>query len=159
MTGVQTCALPICWKKCFPKVTEHFSATLTAPDLGDIRTVRARTLLTNWLRDQMVRQQFEVEMTFGAQNVLSAVAETARKLPGHIILEDTTLQTLTYRKLMVGADVLAHALRGTVTGGERVGLLMPNVNATPVVILALWSLGKVPEIGRASCRERVSSPV
>jgi acyl-[acyl-carrier-protein]-phospholipid O-acyltransferase/long-chain-fatty-acid--[acyl-carrier-protein] ligase len=132
------------WKKCFPKVTAHFSATLTAPDLGDIRTVRARALLTNWLRDQMVRQQFEVEMAFGAQNVLSAVAETARKLPGHVILEDATLQTLTYRKLMVGADVLAHALRGTVTGGERVGLLLPNVNATPVVILALWSLGKVP---------------
>jgi acyl-[acyl-carrier-protein]-phospholipid O-acyltransferase/long-chain-fatty-acid--[acyl-carrier-protein] ligase len=132
------------WKKCFPKVTAHFSATLAAPELGDIRTGRARALLTNWLRDQMVRQQFEVEMAFGAQNVLSAVAETARKLPGHVILEDATLQTLTYRKLMVGADVLAHALRGTVTGGERVGLLLPNVNATPVVILALWSLGKVP---------------
>jgi len=47
---------------------------------------------------------------------------------------------------MVGADVLAHALRGTVTGGERIGLLMPNVNAMPVVILALWSLGKVPAV-------------
>ena len=132
------------WKKCFPKVTAHFSAALASPELGDISTRRARALLTNWLRDQMVRQQFEVEMTFGAQNVLSAVAETARKLPGHVILEDATLQTLTYRKLMVGADVLAHALRGAVTGGERVGLLLPNVNATPVVILALWSLGKVP---------------
>ena len=132
------------WKKCFPKVTVHFSATLAAPGLGDISTGRARALLTNWLRDQMVRQQFEVEMAFGAQNVLSAVAETARKHPSHVILEDATLQTLTYRKLMVGADVLAHALRGAVTGGERVGLLLPNVNATPVVILALWKLGKVP---------------
>jgi acyl-[acyl-carrier-protein]-phospholipid O-acyltransferase/long-chain-fatty-acid--[acyl-carrier-protein] ligase len=132
------------WKKCFPKVTAHFSATLAPPELGDISTGRARALLTGWLRDQMVRQQFEVEMAFGAQNVLSAVAESARKHPGHIILEDATLQTLTYRKLMVGADLLAHALRGTVTGSERVGLLMPNVNATPVVILALWSLGKVP---------------
>jgi acyl-[acyl-carrier-protein]-phospholipid O-acyltransferase/long-chain-fatty-acid--[acyl-carrier-protein] ligase len=92
----------------------------------------------------MVRQQFEVEMAFGAQNVLAAVAETARTHPGHIILEDATLQKLTYRKLMVGADVLADALRGAVTGGERIGLLLPNVNATPVVILALWSLGKVP---------------
>jgi acyl-[acyl-carrier-protein]-phospholipid O-acyltransferase/long-chain-fatty-acid--[acyl-carrier-protein] ligase len=132
------------WKKCFPKVTAHFSATLAAPELGDISTGHARALLTSWLRDQMVRQQFEVEMAFGAQNVLSAVAETARKLPGHVILEDATLQTLTYRKLMVGADVLAHALRGAVANGERVGLLMPNVNATPVVILALWRLGKVP---------------
>jgi len=132
------------WKKCFPKVTAHFSATLAAPELGDISTGRARALLTNWLRDQMVRQQFEVEMAFGAQNVLSAVAETARKHPSQVILEDTTQQTLTYWKLMVGADVLAHALRGTVAGGERVGLLLPNVNATPVVILALWRLGKVP---------------
>jgi acyl-[acyl-carrier-protein]-phospholipid O-acyltransferase/long-chain-fatty-acid--[acyl-carrier-protein] ligase len=127
-------------------VTAHFSAALAAPELGDISTGRARARLTSWLRDQMVRQQFEVEMAFGAPNVLSAVAETARKHPGHIILEDTTLQTLTYRKLMVGADVLAHALRGAVAGGERVGLLMPNVNATPVVILALWSLGKVPAV-------------
>jgi acyl-[acyl-carrier-protein]-phospholipid O-acyltransferase/long-chain-fatty-acid--[acyl-carrier-protein] ligase len=134
------------WKKCFPKVTAHFSAPLVAPELGDISTGRARALLTSWLRDQMVRQQFEVEMAFGATNVLSAVAEIARKHPGHIILEDATQQKLTYRKLMVGADVLAHALRGAVAGGERIGLLMPNVNATPVVILALWSLGKIPAV-------------
>ena len=134
------------WKKCFPKVTVHFSAALAAPGLGEISTGRARARLTNWLRDQMVRQQFEVEMDFGAPNVLSAVAEIARKHPNHIILEDVTQQTLTYRKLMVGAGVLAQALRGAVTGGGRVGLLMPNVNATPVAILALWSLGKVPAV-------------
>jgi acyl-[acyl-carrier-protein]-phospholipid O-acyltransferase / long-chain-fatty-acid--[acyl-carrier-protein] ligase len=132
------------WKKCFPKVTAHFSALLTAPELGEISTGRARAVLTNWLRDQMVRQQFEVEMAFGAQNVLAAVGATARQHPGHVILEDATLQQLTCRKLMVGADVLAGALRGAVTNSERVGLLLPNVNATPAVVLALWSLGKVP---------------
>ncbi len=134
------------WKKWFPHVTAHFSGTLTAPELDDISTGHARALLTSWLRDQMVRQQFEVEMTFGAPNVLSAVAEIAGRHPGHIILEDATQQTLTYRKLMVGADLLAHALRERVAGGDRVGLLMPNVNATPVAILALWSLGKVPAV-------------
>jgi acyl-[acyl-carrier-protein]-phospholipid O-acyltransferase/long-chain-fatty-acid--[acyl-carrier-protein] ligase len=45
---------------------------------------------------------------------------------------------------MVGTDVLAQALRDDVAVGERVGLLLPNVNATPTVILALWSLNKVP---------------
>ena len=134
------------WKKCFPKVTAHFSALLVAPELGEISTGRARNRLTNWLRDQMVRQQFEVEMAFGAPNVLAAVAGIARKHPGQIILEDTTLQTLTYRQLMVGVDVLAQALCGSVTEGERVGLLLPNANATPTVILALWSLGKVPAV-------------
>ncbi|MEJ0091486.1 MAG: AMP-binding protein [Limisphaerales bacterium] len=131
-------------KKLFPKVTAHFSPVLTAPELGDISAGRARGLLTNWLRDQLVRQQFEVEMKFGAQNVLTAVAETARQRPGQVILEDATLQALTCRKLMVGADVLAQALREKVSGGDRIGLLLPNVNATPVVILALWQLGKVP---------------
>ena len=91
-------------KKCFPKVTAHISGVLTAPDLGDVRTVRARTLLTNWLRDQVVRQQFEVEMKFGEQNILSAVAETACERPCQVVLEDATLQKRTYRKLklMVG---------------------------------------------------------
>ncbi|HTA95978.1 MAG TPA: 1-acyl-sn-glycerol-3-phosphate acyltransferase, partial [Verrucomicrobiae bacterium] len=82
-------------KKCFPRVTAHFSAALTAPELGEISTGLARTRLTGWLRDQMVRQQFEVEMGFGAQNILSAVAETASKHPSQVILEDATLQKLT----------------------------------------------------------------
>jgi acyl-[acyl-carrier-protein]-phospholipid O-acyltransferase/long-chain-fatty-acid--[acyl-carrier-protein] ligase len=135
-------------KKCFPRVTVHFSARLTAPALGEITAGRARTRLAAWLRDQMVRQQFDVEMAFGPPNILAAVAETARIHPGQIILEDATRQTLSYRKLMVGAELLAQALRGAVPAGDggRAGLLLPNVNATPVVILALWSLGKVPAV-------------
>jgi len=133
-------------KKYFPKVTAHFSAPLNAPELGEISTGRARAVLTNWLRDQMVQQQFKVEMAFGPPNVLLAVAAAARKNPGQVILEDASLQTLSYRKLMVGADVLAQALRDAVAADGRVGLLLPNVNALPVVILALWSLGKVPAV-------------
>ena len=133
-------------KKCFPKVTVHFSVALTAPELGDVRTTRARALLTNWLRDQIVQQQFKVEMDFGAQDVFSAVAETARKHPSQVILEDATLQKLTCRKLMVGADVLAHALRETVSGGERVGLLLPNVNTTPVVAAGQCLVGNVVRV-------------
>ena len=131
-------------KQWFPRVTAHFSPALAAPALGEISTRQARTLLTNWLRDQMVRHQFEVETKFGAQNVLAAVAQTAREQPSQIILEDATQQTLNYRQLMVGAAVLAQALRGPVSGSERIGLLLPNVNATPVVLLALWRLGKAP---------------
>jgi acyl-[acyl-carrier-protein]-phospholipid O-acyltransferase/long-chain-fatty-acid--[acyl-carrier-protein] ligase len=132
------------WKKCFPKVTAHFSDVLVAPEQPDMSTGKARTRLRNWLRDQLVRQRFEVEMAFGPQNVYSAVAEVARQQPGFTALEDVSLHPLTYRKMMVGADVLAEALRDSVAGGERLGLLLPNVNATPVTILALWSLGKVP---------------
>ena len=133
-------------KNWFPKVTAHFSAALAAPELGAIKVGRARWLLTNWLRDQMVRQQFDVEMAWGAPNVLTAVAASARQRSGQIILEDATQQTLSYRQLMVGVDVLAQALRGSAVSSERVGLLLPNANTTPMVILALWRLGKVPAV-------------
>ncbi len=133
-------------KKWFPRVSVHFSPVQLAPEMGDIRAVRARVRLTAWLRDRMVQQQFEVAMTCGPVNVLAAVAATAGDLPGKISLEDATLKPLTYRQVMVGAGVLAQALRGPVAAGERVGVLLPNVTATPVVLLALWSLGKVPAL-------------
>jgi len=133
-------------KKCFPRVTVHFSAVLAPPAEGEGGAGRARARLTAWLRDQLVRQQFEVEMAFGPPNVFAAVAETARQQPDFIILEDAGLQTLTYRRLMVGAALLAGALRDLVAGDERIGVLLPNVNATPTTLLGLWSLGRVPAL-------------
>src|SRR5262249_23646495 len=69
------------WKRWLPEVTAHFGTALAAPDLGEISTTRARTLLTNWVRDQMVRERFDVEMTFGPQNLLAAVAQKAKERP------------------------------------------------------------------------------
>ena len=133
-------------KRFFPRVTLHFSDLLVAPGLDGHSTSQARATLTAWLRDQLVRQQFEVEMDFGAKNLFAAVAETARQKPGFRVLEDVSLQPLTYRTLMVGAEVMASVLRDRLAADARVGLLLPNVNAMPVAILGLWSLGKVPAI-------------
>ncbi len=156
------------WRKLFTPVTAHFSAALTPPSMENVSTGIARQQMTNWLRDQIIAQQFAVEMEFGPQNVLAAIVETAQQRPHHLVLEDVTYQELSYRRLLVGADVLGRQLEKAIagagagerhsdggearrsqtvaTGGERVGVLLPNVNATPVVILALWSLGKVPSI-------------
>ena len=51
-------------KKWFPRITAHFSDALIAPHVDHLSAAQARALFTNWLRDQMVRQQFEVEMQF-----------------------------------------------------------------------------------------------
>lgn len=145
------------WTHWRPRVTAHFSAALTAPALPDgTSNSVARQRRTTWLRDQMVRQQFEAEMEFGAQNVLSAVVETAALLPGKIVFEDVSFTELTYRRLMVGVDVLAgewrkrfaNAERGMRNADfpERVGVLLPNVNGTPVTLLSLWAVGCVPAI-------------
>jgi acyl-[acyl-carrier-protein]-phospholipid O-acyltransferase/long-chain-fatty-acid--[acyl-carrier-protein] ligase len=57
------------------------------------------------------------------------------------------LQELTYRRLLVGADLLAGQWRKLLSDAEpRVGVLLPNVNAMPVTTLSLWATGKVPAI-------------
>jgi acyl-[acyl-carrier-protein]-phospholipid O-acyltransferase/long-chain-fatty-acid--[acyl-carrier-protein] ligase len=143
------------WKKLFTPVSAHFSAVLTPPKQENVSTVQARATLTTWLRDMMVNQQFETEMQYGPPNIFDAISHAARLRPNQIVLEDVTSQTLTYRKLLLGADLLAQQLDkslGCPPGGQspasaaRIGILLPNINATPVVLLALWRIGKVPAI-------------
>ena len=133
-------------KRWFPAITAHFSDVLTPPKFENLSTAQSRSQLTGWLRDQLVNQQFETEMKFGAQDVLSAIAATAAERPKQIILEDASHQRLTYRRLLVGADVLSQPLRSVLSDANHVGILLPNINAVPVLMLGLWRLGKVPAI-------------
>jgi acyl-[acyl-carrier-protein]-phospholipid O-acyltransferase/long-chain-fatty-acid--[acyl-carrier-protein] ligase len=134
-------------KRWFPRISVHFSDVLIAPSLEHVSATAARGKLTDWLRDQMVRQRFETEMEFAPATLPEAIVEAARQRPGQVILQDFSLQTLTYRRLLVGADLLAGQWRTLPDdAGQRVGVLLPNVNAMPVVILSLWAAGKVPAI-------------
>lgn len=134
-------------KKWFPEVTAHFSDLLTPPIPENVSTSTARLRLTNWLRDTMIRQQFDVEMEFGAKTIPEAIAQVAANRPKHIVLEDATLQELTYRKLLISADLIGKKLSAVLPkDAERIGVLLPNVNALPVTLLALWFNGKVPAI-------------
>jgi acyl-[acyl-carrier-protein]-phospholipid O-acyltransferase/long-chain-fatty-acid--[acyl-carrier-protein] ligase len=72
-----------------------------------------------------------------------------------VVLQDATMNPLTYRRLLIGARLLGgqwQRLLGserqpeTATTSGRVGVLLPNVNAMPVVLLSLWASGKVPAI-------------
>lgn len=134
------------WTRWLPRVTAHFSPALTAPAFESISNAAARAKITTWLRDRMTLQQFETEMAFGPQNLLAAVADTAASIPGRVAVEDITFSGLTYRRLMVGADVLAAQWRDRLgrAAGERVGVLLPNVNTQAVTLLSLWAAGKVP---------------
>ena len=142
------------WTRWFPKVSVHFSPVRIAPTLKELPNTVARQRITSWLRDRMVEQQFEVEQEFGPSNVLAAIAETAARLPGKKVLEDINLKPLTYRRLMVGTELLAQQFAGL---GPRfaegrdpvtshIGVLLPNVNGMPVTLLALWANDLVPAV-------------
>ena len=77
-------------------------------------------------------------MEHGPRTPLAAVAEIAASAqPGIVVLEDAT-RHLTYRKLMTGVSLLAGQWRRLLgpDPGERVGVLLPNANATPVTYSA-----------------------
>ncbi len=134
-------------KQWFPRVSVHFSNILAPPPIEHLSATAGRTRLTDWLRDQMVRQHFETEMSLGPDTVPEAVVQSALECPRHKILEDVTMQQLTRQRLLIGADVLAgHWRKKMGQGRERVGVLLPNVNAMPVVLLSLWLAGKVPAV-------------
>jgi len=133
-------------KQWFPKVSVHFSEVLVPPRLEHLTTAQSRTQLTNWLRDRMVLQMFAAEMACGPATVPEAILSMARLRPKHFVLEDVT-QRLNYRRLLAGANLLAGEFaRRLAPEAPRVGLVLPNVNSTPLALLALWLLGKVPAL-------------
>ena len=151
-------------KRWFPEITAHYGAALTPPRLERATTAEARAQLTGWLTDRMRAQYFEVEMEVGPQTVPAALVQTAHFRAGHPALEDVSGK-LTYRRFMQAAALLARQLdsragvppappaagpdagrRDAGPTAERVGVLLPNANALPLTLLALWSLGRVPAI-------------
>jgi acyl-[acyl-carrier-protein]-phospholipid O-acyltransferase/long-chain-fatty-acid--[acyl-carrier-protein] ligase len=63
---------------------------------------------------------------------------------GKIIIEDPLGTKLTYRKLILGAQVLSRKLEAGTAIGENVGLLLPNSAGVAVVFMALQTVGRVP---------------
>lgn len=136
------------WTQWFPRVEVHFSNALLPPPAKHMSTTQARQHLTVWLQDQMRRQQFAVEFEHGPKTPLAAIAAEAARRPNDLVLEDASRKPLTYRRLMTGVKVLTGqwpALLGR-ESGQRVGVLLPNVNAMPVTVLSLWLANKIPAI-------------
>lgn len=137
------------WTRWFPRVTAHFSPLLEPPRFHGLPAAVARRRATAWIRDRMLRQQYEAEMALGPTHVVAAVAEAAWNQPKKEALEDIRQEPLTYRRLMVGIDVLAWrlgALLASTPPGGRVAVLLPNVNAAPVALLAMMAMRRVPAI-------------
>jgi acyl-[acyl-carrier-protein]-phospholipid O-acyltransferase/long-chain-fatty-acid--[acyl-carrier-protein] ligase len=134
-------------KEWFARVSINFSDVLTPPKTGQGASMAGRLSVTNWVRDQMLRQQFETEMAFGPRTIPEAIESSARKNWSRVVLQDASLQQLTYGRLVTAATVLADEWRDCIPSPtQRIGMLLPNVNAFPVVLLSLWMRNLVPAI-------------
>ena len=129
-----------------PRVTVHFSALLAPPEFVRCSAPDARSRLTDWLIDRLLEQQLQTEMAFAPPTVPEAIVATARQRPRSRAIEDPT-QTLSSRRLLQAAALLADQWQKLLPiGTPRVGGLLPNIAATPVTLLSLWSLGRVPAV-------------
>ncbi|HEY8383012.1 MAG TPA: AMP-binding protein [Microvirga sp.] len=61
-----------------------------------------------------------------------------------VALEDPERQPLTFGRFVLGALVLGRKLAGLTGAGERVGVLLPNVQGLAVTIFGLNAFGRVP---------------
>jgi acyl-[acyl-carrier-protein]-phospholipid O-acyltransferase / long-chain-fatty-acid--[acyl-carrier-protein] ligase len=68
----------------------------------------------------------------------------ATKDTGKIMLEDPLGTKLTYKKMIVGAQVLGAKLTGYAPVGGAVGVMLPNSAGVAVTFFALQTIGRVP---------------
>lgn len=75
--------------------------------------------------------------------LLSAVDRHGRN---RIALEDPERQPISYGRLVLGALVLGRKLAALTQPGEKVGLLLPNVQGMAVTLFGLSAYGRVPAL-------------
>lgn len=87
----------------------------------------------------------EFKSEFEGKTLFQAFVEASRKHgSSKPTLEDATGGSLTYKKLLIGANVLARKFRPHLKKEEAVGVLLPNAAGGVVTLLALQSLGCIP---------------
>ena len=127
----------------FPKVTISILPPVKLPIdqtlKGKLRRNAAGAALQDVMIDAMVKNAMLDQTLF--EGLVHACRDRDTGKP---IIEDALGTKLTYRKLILGAQVLGRKLeRGTIVG-ENVGVLLPNSAGVAVVFMALQTIGRVP---------------
>lgn len=127
----------------FPRVTVTILPPVKLPIddtlKGKARRNAAGAALQDVMIDAMVKNAMLDHTLFEALGHAYRDRDT-----GKVIIEDALGTKLTYRKLILGAQVLSRKLEAGTMAGENVGVLLPNSAGVAVVFMALQSIGRVP---------------
>jgi acyl-[acyl-carrier-protein]-phospholipid O-acyltransferase/long-chain-fatty-acid--[acyl-carrier-protein] ligase len=129
----------------FPRLrVSIFPAVDVTPARADALSPRERRVAAGRaLEDLMVRTDFAAR---DIDRTLMAAFLDARATHGKraLIVEDIARNPLSYDRVLLGAAALGDKLIAGTGMGERVGLMLPNANATLVALLGLSAFGRVP---------------
>lgn len=62
----------------------------------------------------------------------------------HAVIEDFKRDKLTYKDLVLRSILLSQLIKKQTIAGEHIGVMLPNVNALPVLFFALQFIGRIP---------------
>ena len=127
----------------FPKVTISILPPVKLEIDETLRGKARRNAAGAALQDVMIDAM--VKTAILDQTLFEALAHAYRdRDTGKPIIEDALGTRLTYRKLILGAQVLGRRLSRGTAEGENVAVLLPNSAGVAVVFMALQSIGRVP---------------
>ena len=127
----------------FPKVTISILPPVKLPVDPALKGKTRRNAAGAALQDVMIDAMVKNAML--DHTLFEALAHAHRdRDTGKPIIEDALGTSLTFRKLILGAQVLSRKLENGTTAGENVGVLLPNSAGVAVVFMALQSIGRVP---------------
>jgi acyl-[acyl-carrier-protein]-phospholipid O-acyltransferase / long-chain-fatty-acid--[acyl-carrier-protein] ligase len=127
----------------FPKVTISILPPVKLAIDATLRGKTRRNAAGAALQDVMIDALVKTAML--DQTLFEGLAHAYRdRDTGKPIIEDALGTKLTYRKLILGAQVLSRRLARGTEVGENVAVLLPNSVGVAVVFMALQSIGRVP---------------
>ncbi len=127
----------------FPKVTITILPPVKLPIDPALRGKARRNAAGAALQDVMIDAMVKNAML--DQTLFEGLGHSYRdRDTGKPIIEDALGTKLTYRKLILGAQVLSRKLEQGTSVGDNVGVLLPNSAGVAVVFFALQTIGRVP---------------
>jgi acyl-[acyl-carrier-protein]-phospholipid O-acyltransferase / long-chain-fatty-acid--[acyl-carrier-protein] ligase len=127
----------------FPKVTISILPPVKLAVDETLRGKARRNAAGAALQDVMIDAMVKTAML--DQTLFEGLAHAHRdRDTGKPIIEDALGTKLTYRKLILGAQVLSRRLSQGTEVGENVAVLLPNSAGVAVVFMALQTIGRVP---------------
>jgi acyl-[acyl-carrier-protein]-phospholipid O-acyltransferase/long-chain-fatty-acid--[acyl-carrier-protein] ligase len=127
----------------FPKVTISILPPAKLPIDETLKGKKRRNAAGAALQDVMIDAMVKTAML--DQTLFQGLAHAYRdRDTGKPVIEDALGTKLTYRKLILGAQVLSRKLENGTDIGEKVGVLLPNSAGVAVVFMALQTIGRVP---------------
>jgi acyl-[acyl-carrier-protein]-phospholipid O-acyltransferase/long-chain-fatty-acid--[acyl-carrier-protein] ligase len=127
----------------FPKVRVTFLPPRKLQVPADLKGKARRQTATASLQDAMV--DAAVETARIEQTLFEALAEARATCDtGKAIIADPLGTSLSYRKLILAAQVLGRKLEPLAPRGAAVGVMLPNSAGVAVTFFALQTVGRVP---------------